>query len=255
MIDDVRRLLDQYTEWLRDKTQLRGISDEWVEITTPHVDRHNDMLQIYVKQVDGGFLLSDGGCIIEDLESSGFKLDTPKRQELLKLTLAGFGILNNSGALEVHATASNFPLRKHSLIQAMLAVNDLFNLSAPTVSSLFYEDVVTWLDLVDVRYTPRLSFVGKSGYTHQFDFVIPKSKKQPERVLQAVARPNRDAAESIAFRWIDTRDVRSADSKIIALLNDQGPRVSQDVIDAMKSYDTNPILWSQRESIREELAA
>lgn len=41
MINEVQSLLDQYWAWLRDKTTLRQIND-WVEITTPYLDRHND---------------------------------------------------------------------------------------------------------------------------------------------------------------------------------------------------------------------
>ncbi len=35
--------------------------------------------------------------------------------------------------------------------------------------------VVTWLDVHDVRYTPKVKFTGKTGFDHLFDFVIPKS--------------------------------------------------------------------------------
>ncbi len=49
------------------------------------------------------------------------------------------------------------------------------------VLSLFYEDVVTWLDLHEIRYTPKVKFTGKSGFDHLFDFVIPKSRSSPER--------------------------------------------------------------------------
>lgn len=79
------------------------------------------------------------------------------------MTLNGFGVKLNNGALEVRASPENFALRKHSLIQAMLAVNDLFYLATPMVSSLFYEDVVAWLDQNDIRYTPNVKFAGKTG--------------------------------------------------------------------------------------------
>ena len=57
----------------------------------------------------------------------------------------------NNEALEVHASPENFPARKHSLIQAILAVNHLFYLASPTVESLFFEDVVAWLEANDIR--------------------------------------------------------------------------------------------------------
>ena len=54
MIDEVRGLLDQYAQWVRDKSILREVNEQYVEITTPYLDRHNDYTQIYVRKDDGG---------------------------------------------------------------------------------------------------------------------------------------------------------------------------------------------------------
>lgn len=254
MIGEIQSFIDQYWAWLRDRTSIREI-DESVEITTPYLDRHNDCLQIYVKRSDKDFLLTDDGYIVEDLELSGCNIDSPKRQELLKITLGGFGVQINEKALEVRASSDNFALRKHNLVQAMLAVGDLFYLASPLVASLFYEDVVDWLDLSDIRYTSKVKFTGKSGYDHLFDFVIPKSRNQPERVLRAINRPTRDTAQVVAFSWVDTKEVRSPNCKAYAILNDTEQAVSDNVLMAMRRYDVCPIAWSARDDVREELAA
>lgn len=254
MIDDIKQLVDAYHAWLKDKTALREVAD-WVEITTPYLDRHNDYVQIYAKRANGGFVLTDDGYTIGDLRDSGCKLDSPKRQSLLQMTLNGFGVQMQGDMLEVHASPENFALRKHNLVQAMLAVGDMFYLAVPMVASLFYEDVVTWLDLHDVRYTPRVKFTGKSGFDHHFDFVIPKSRREPERILHTINRPRREAAQAVAFAWIDTKEIRPPESRAIALLNDSEQGVSSDVMDALRSYDVRPVLWSQREDVAEELAA
>lgn len=78
-------------------------------------------MQIYVRSENGGFVLTDDSYIIHDLEASGCKLDTEKRKDLLQMTLNRFGVKLNIDAIEVNATPENFPLRKHNLIQAMLA--------------------------------------------------------------------------------------------------------------------------------------
>ena len=254
MIGEIKKLLDDYMAWLKDKTMLRQI-ENWIEITTPYLDRHNDYIQIYAKKENNGFLLTDDGYTIVDLEQSGCKLQSPKRQDLLKMTLNGFGVQLQNNMLEVHASKDNFALRKHNLVQSMLAVNDMFYLAVPMVASLFYEDVVAWLDLHEVRYTPKVKFTGKTGYDHLFDFVIPKSRLQPERILQAINRPNRDTAQAVAFSWIDTKEVRPPDSKAYAILNDSEQSISSAVVDALRSYDVNPIPWSVREDVRAELAA
>ena len=254
MIQEIQNLLDAYHAWLKDKTALRQI-DQWVEITTPCLDRHNDYVQIYAKRANGGFILTDDGHTIEDLELSGCKLESRKRQDLLKLTLNGFGVQTAGKALQVHASPDNFALRKHNLVQAMLAVNDMFYLAMPMVTSLFYEDVVGWLDIHDIRYTPKVKFTGKTGYDHLFDFVIPKSRQQPERIIQTINRPSRETAQTVVLSWIDTKEVRSPDSRAYALLNDSEQPVSPAVVDALRSYDVWPVSWSQRDHVREELAA
>lgn len=255
MISEIQALLNEYHAWLRDKTLLRQLDTGWVEITTPYLDRHNDYLQIYAKTTDGGFLLTDDGYVINDLELSGCKLESKKRQDLLKQTLNGVGVQLRDTALEVHASRENFAMRKHNLVQAMLAVNDLFYLAEPMVATLFYEDVVAWFDLHEVRYTPKVKFTGKTGYDHLFDFVIPKSRTQPERILQTVTRPSRDTAQKVVLSWIDTKDVRPPESKAYAILNDADQPISSGVLDALRNYDVRPVLWSEREQIRGELAA
>ena len=123
------------------------------------------------------------------------------------------------------------------------------------VASLFYEDVVSWLDVHDVRYTPKVKFTGKTGYDHLFDFVIPKSRNQPERIIQTINRPSRDTAQSVVLAWVDTKEVRASDSRAFALINDSEQAVSSTVVDALRSYDVRPVVWSQREAVKEELAA
>lgn len=251
---EIEALLDAYWDWLRDRTTVREIGD-WAEITTPFLDRHNDYLQIYARHENDGYVLTDDSYTVVDLEQSGCALDTPKRQSLLRATLNGFGVQSNGKALEVHATLRNFALKKHNLVQAMLAVNDLFYLASPVVESFFYEDVAAWLDTESVRYTPQVKFTGVSGFDHLFDFVIPKSAEQPERVVRTINRPDRQAAQTVAFAWVDTKDVRTSDSRAYAILNDAGGRVSGAVLDALMSYGVQAVPWSQREEAAVELAA
>ena len=253
-MEEIKTLMDQYVAWLRSKTTLRQVAD-WIEITTPYLDRHNDYLQIYARRQNGNYILTDDGYILDELELSGCKLESPKRLALLQMTLNGFGVKLVDGVMEVRASKDDFPMRKHNLVQAMLAVNDLFYLASPIVSSLFLEDVVAWLDENEIRYTPNVKFTGKSGYDNLFDFVIPKSKRQPERILQAINRPSRDEAGATAFAWIDTKEVRAPDSRAYALLNDSERAVSSSVMDALQSYDVRPIPWSKRQAVVEELTA
>lgn len=252
MFGEVQSLVNTYIHWLKDKTQLKQL-DDWIEITTPYLDRHNDYLQIYARRHDDGYVLTDAGYIIQDLELSGCPLDTPKRKQLLQMTLNGFGVKLVDSALEVRASESSFALNKHNLIQAMLSVNDLFNLVSPNISSLFFEDVMAWLDANDIRYTRDVIFKGESGLDHQFEFTIPRSRAYPERLIKTVNIPDQLRAKSIVFSWIDIRDVRPEQSKAYVILNDKETTVSDRVVSILTAYDINPIPWSNREATVAEL--
>lgn len=254
MINEIQGLLDEYTRWLKEKTQVRQV-DEWVEITTPYLDRHNDYLQIYARRRNGDYVLTDAGYILQDLELSGCKLDSPKRRALLMMTLNGFGVKLNRDRLEVYTSAASFAPSRHNLIQAMLAVNDLFGLATPMTASLFYEDVVTWLEGHDIRYTSNVKFTGQSGFDHLFDFIIPKSRDQPERILKTISSPNRNTAQVVAFAWIDIKEARPPESKAYAILNDIDHPVLGNVLDALNNYSVKPVLWSDRETVAGELVA
>lgn len=265
MINEIENLMEQYLKWLRDRTVLRKIGDG-VEITTPYLDRHNDYMQIYVTRQDDGFCITDSGYTLDDLEMSGCSMKSTKRQELLRTTLAGFGIKLEDNALEVQTSPKDFSLRKHNLVQAMLAVNDLFYTKHSTVVSLFNENVGHWLDESDIRYSSRIKLGGVSGFDHFFDFVIPKSKKAPERLIRVVNHPDRNAAQGAVFSADDMKMRRTVDpSKLYVVLNDSKDKdglsedrrkISQNVLNALKNNDNIiPFLWSEKKVHLSALAA
>jgi len=170
------------------------------------------------------------------------------------MTLRGFGVKLNGDMLEVHTSAANFAASKHNLIQAMLVVDDLFALATPMTASLFYEDVVAWLEAHEIRYTPNVKFTGQSGFDHLFDFIIPKSQNQPERIVKTISSPGRDTAQAAAFAWFDIKDVRPPNSKAYAILNDIDRPVPGNVPDALQNYGVKTVLWSRREDVAGELA-
>ena len=256
MIAEIQPLLDEYWKWLKDRTHLRE-SDDWIEITTPFLDRHNDYIQIYAKYQDEEIILSDDGYILADLEQSGYKINTKNRQALLKTMINSFGVKTsgaNGEALEIRTSPENFALKKHNLVQAMLAVNDLFLLSAPTRTNVFTETVLQWLEDLNIRNITNLKFTGQSGFDHRYDFVIPQSEKMPEQAARIINRPNRNTIQNTIFAWIDTKETRPTNSIAYAILNNSDQQVTENVTFALKEYDINSILWSDKDEKIQQLA-
>ena len=251
---ECQEVIDDYVAWLRRGIQADSINGV-CELTTPFLDRHNDHLQIYVARSGDKIRVSDDGYVLADLEQGGLEITTPKRGDILTATLNGFGVRNEGRELFVEASPSNLGQRVHSLVQAMLAVNDMYVLAQPRVASFFWEDVRAYFDERDVRYSPRVKIPGKSGFDHAIDFVIPKSRLRPERLVQAINAPTKNTIAGYLFALTDTREAREAASEAYAFLNDMERAVGGDVLEALEAYRVVAVPWSAREDHLAELAS
>jgi hypothetical protein len=248
------QLVTTYLDWLRQEFSTEAL-EGGCEITTPFLDRHNDHLQVYAVKTNGAVVLSDDGYILADLRASGLDLGTEKRQAVLDATLKGFGVRIDQERLLVDASSSNLGRKLHCLMQAMLAVNDMFVMAQPRVTTFFWEDVRAFLDEHEVRYSPRVKIAGKSGFDHAIDFLIPKSKERPERFLQAINVPSKNTIGTYLFALGDTREARGDQAEAYAILNDSERNVGGDILEALEAYKVSPIPWSLRDEIVQKLVA
>ncbi|HEY0349409.1 MAG TPA: DUF1828 domain-containing protein, partial [Pyrinomonadaceae bacterium] len=142
---ECQRLINSYLEWLRKGLSVEALENA-CELTTPFLDRHNDHLQVYAVKKNGNIMLSDDGYILSDLRATGLEFNTPKRHLILQSVLNGLGVHLENNQLVVEASTANLGQRLHSLIQAMLALNDMFVMAEPRVASFFWEDVKQFLE-------------------------------------------------------------------------------------------------------------
>ncbi len=93
-----------------------------------------------------------------------------------------------------------------------------------------------------------------SGFDHLFDFIIPKSRNQPERIIKTINNQGRNTAQAVAFAWIDIKEARPPDSKAYAIQNDSERPVPGNVLDALNNYGVKTVSWNNREAVVKELA-
>lgn len=127
---EIQKMINEYTEWLKKEITVIAYN-EYNELTMPYLDRYNDYLQIYIGQnADGSFSLTDDGYIIGNLISSGMTFRKgSNRQKMLDRIAINYNISIDGEVIKTTANASNLPQKKHMMIQAMLAIDDLFIVS------------------------------------------------------------------------------------------------------------------------------
>lgn len=242
---DIQNLINEYATWLKKEIRFEKIG-EYYEITTPYLDSANDYLQIYVRQIEDEIYFTDDGFTIQNLKMGGFQF-TPNRKKHLQQILLQYGVKLDGDELISKAPIRDFAQKKHLFVQAMLRIDDMFTVSKSKVSSYFLDDIQEYFQEKDIFYTDNVQFTGISGFSHNYDFVLQRSKTKPERLCRAVNNPNKSSVGNILFAWNDTKPSRKNDSQLIVFLNDQNI-VSKGVEDAFLNYDAQVIRWSERES-------
>ena len=64
-----------------------------------------------------------------------------------------------------------------------------------------------------------------------------------------------NSARNIIFAWNDTKDMRQHEAKLYTFIQNVDKKVSSDAIGALKEYNINPALWTDRDKYIIELTA
>jgi len=253
--DVISSFIDDYVTWLRQKIQVDKLGGEF-RIGTPFLNHLNDAIDLYILpkgsdfNKNGSYWLTDLGETITELEQSGSDFSSHKRSHILTQILAGFGVeLSPNMEIRVEFNHKNFPQKKHNILQAILAVDDMFMLANERVKSLFLDDVLGFLKSNNISYVPNVKLSGKSQIDHRVDAIIPGSSKHNERLIKVTNNLSSGMLKSVLFTFDDIRKVREPFSAYI-IFNDKINRPSVKNLKGLENYEVTPIAWSQ---IREEL--
>ncbi len=243
---DIKSMIEEYIEFLRQNISYRQI-EKGYEITTPFLDDNNDCIQIYVDDIQGEKIkLSDDGATISTLLDGGIKL-TQTRRQLIYSVAAGYGVEVEDNELTIECKIRDFAQKKHALLQAILKIGDIGFTSQSRVASMFTEDVEEYFKSYQVSNMKNMSVIGKSGFIHTYDFVLPGDNHFSERFCNALNKPTKSNVSNMIFSWQDTIPQRKhycEDGKFYVFMNDDN-NYSSKLEDALIEYNLYPIRKSE----------
>ena len=241
----------EYYQWLKDNTAIREDKGTgWFAVSTPFVGLFNDNIDIFVKkESETKILLSDDGDTIENLFLSGVDvLHSPKRKEYMNKVANNFGIkITPEGEITTESNGADFAKKKHNMISAISSISDMSMLASDKITSIFAEDVVAYIESLDVISTPSFLVKGHSGLDFSFDIQI--SGRKSELVVKPFNLLRQNAIERFLFCMGDIKEIRERTTgkelKSLAIVNDT-TEPSKRLIDALEQYGTSVMLWSRR---------
>lgn len=243
-VEDARRFIGAYARFV-ERNMVPTQQGDAVCISTPMLNRNNDCMNVYLGDDPlGGYVITDLGETIDDLELSGFTV-TSQRETKLESLLAGYAVGRRDGELFVKADAGDLPMKLNMLLQAMASVDDMFLLSQDSVRNLFAEDVGAWMLENDISFVPGPSFSGRSGLSYKFDYAIGQNRNHPMRLIKTVNNPGKQGIQNALFGWEDVKASRT-DCEGFVFLNSRNTRggvVSSEAVRACRNYGLTPVIW------------
>lgn len=246
MIDQLRK---EYLDWTKQKIDFVKNGD-FIEILTPFVDMHHDHISLFLSELNGSLTLSDDGYIVDELDTLGINVTSKgKRNDFFKMTLKIFGISYQPETKELFVKLNNlreYPEKQHRLVQCIIRVSDMLITSRNQVSNFFLEDIEDYFLNKEVFYNETTSYIGQSGNSQSFDFVLPKSKKTIPKLIKAVNNPIRSAYKEPLIAFVDVREVKS-DHEFVVLANDTTKKISEEFQQSLNNYNIEVLAWSKRD--------
>lgn len=155
------------------------------------------------------------------------------------------GLSINNDVIIKKTSVNTLAQDKHTFIQGILSINDMFILNRTNIRSLFIEEVKKYFDEIGVRYSTEIGLIGRSGLQHIFNFIIPKSNQFLERIIYTINNlNNKEKVDSTLMKFIDIRDIRR-DTIGVVIINDIDNNIKNEYIEAFNNYEIKPILFSK----------
>lgn len=245
-IDEAGRIIDEYSHWVREN-MVPVQQGNGVMVITPMLDRNNDCMSVLIgDSPDGGYVVTDLGETIANLELSGVSLTTSKRIETLDQFVRGYGVTRSeSGELFVRCGRSEIAQKMNMLMQAMASVDDMFVLSQDSVREFFTQDVGDWLLDHGAAVVDGPSFPGKSGMMYKFDYALGRTREHSLRLIKTVNKPTDSNVKNALFGWQDVEESRRDAVGFMFLngANGKDGAVPESAIAACEAYGITPIQW------------
>lgn len=242
---NIQGLIDDYAQWLKTEIKFEKIG-EYYEISTPFLNSENDHIQFYVR-LDGDIIyFTDDGFTVDQLVTNGFQLNT-NRKKMLDNVLKQYGVELSGNEIVSKADIRSFPQKKHMYIQAIMKVDDLFMTVRSRNISNFTDDIQHFFAQKDIFYSDNVQFAGISGFSHNYEFLLQRSKNKPERLCRVMNNPTKNNLGNILFAWNDTKPARREDSQLVVLLNDKNS-IAKGVEEAFLNYDAKVVKWSEKDT-------
>ena len=250
MNDWIEKKAREYYRWLSDNTEITvDPLTGWGCLATPFIDSKNDSIEIFIKRDGNKITLSDDGETLGYLEDVGITFDRAGNlKRLLESVVRNCNVTLEGSNLTVVTDEEDLFVAKHDLIQAIQQIHDLRFTDRKEVISIFSDEVSSFLEELDIIFTPNFYTQGRTRLDFVFDFQIAGRKE--ELLIKTYNKLHQQSVESLLFSIHDIKRARKEsarkDVKSLVIINDTDTKSAAKLMRVLEEEDTRAVAWSDR---------
>lgn len=228
--------------------------DDGCLVITPFMDAERAPVELFVREVDNEFLLTDEGNITNQLFLNGLTVE--ENPELIQgiVTIAHTNEVDfRDSELFVRASRENIGEALQNLASAIQAVSFLQYKKSHRLRVSFDEEVERLLISNNIKYEYKYSLRGLAN-THTVPFYMNSSRNVLlEPIFADSVSSARNKAKKVAYEWGDIQRQHGGLYKYLVILDDQKTRQREvwhdpEAMSALQNYSTDVLFWTEDQS-------
>jgi hypothetical protein len=221
---------------------------KYTRIITPYRYQDNDIIEVYIQETEGTYIITDLGETLRHLYSQGFDVfTTQKRRYLLDAVLSNSDVEFENGKLIKRVSKEQIGDALFEIITTSMAIGDFIFTSRSFEPATFTEEVENFLKEKGIDYDKKIKFEGKTKTTYSIDFELYDHQKIFLDALSPISEAGIKTKVNATFRkWFDI----DHNIKKLSLLNDYDYSWRDSDILLLEGV-SEVVLWSKKERIVE----
>lgn len=173
--------------------------------------------------------------------------------KLIELSSAGFDISINKKYLTKRTTCELFPEALNDIIQASLAIDNLYysKFQAPpsTERIEFLRETENWFSSKNIEIHKNPYVTSTYGYKLDYDYKINLPKRTHNTFVKTVATPQKRILDSIVFNAMELKKLETSSEPLIIIKEQTNENTTKNFTQTLYSYNINNVMWNNIDSL------
>jgi hypothetical protein len=230
--------------------------NDYIRIRTPLLYPDGDVIDIYLKEKEGQYILTDLGETLRWLRMQTISEKRSEKQEtLIQDTLLTHGVEKYKGMLIIRIQENeNLASAVTTLSQAAFRVSDIWFTFRTRAFESIIEEVAEFLTEKQIPFEQNKKFAGRSGRSRKVDFCTEYRQQTSliDVLSTASVTAGNSRADNIFTVWSDLSYLQEGNYKFISLFDDTIDIWKLENITLLEQV-SNVAYWSRKAEFQEML--